>query len=108
MSAIPRETVKNRLESVIGLARLLERVDNTRVAISPDQYQALVHQLQRALAQELPQDALLSVLGEYPAAAELYENQHYAQSGLSRSSLERSVQSEMLASQLIARAARKD
>jgi hypothetical protein len=48
------------------------------------------------------------VLGAHPAAAELYENQHYAQSGLSRSSLERSVQSEMLASQLIARAARKD
>ena len=108
MSAIPRETVRNRLENVIALARLLERVDTSPVTISPDQYQALVHQLQRALAQELPYEALLSVLGAHPAAAEVYENQHYAQSGLSRSSLERSVSSEMLASQLIARAARKD
>ena len=108
MSAIPRETVKNRLENVIGLARLLERVENTRVTIGPDQYQTLVHQLQRALAQELPHDALQAVLGAHPAAAEVYENQHYAQSGLSRASLERSVSSEMLASQAIARAARKN
>ncbi len=108
MSAIPRETVKNRLENVIALARLLERVDTSPVTISPDQYQALVHQLQRALAQELPYEALQAVLGAHPAAAEVYENQHYAQSGLSRSSLERSVSSEMLASQAIARAARRD
>jgi hypothetical protein len=33
---------------------------------------------------------------------------HYAQTGLSRSSLEQSVRSEMLASQAIARAARTD
>jgi hemoglobin-like flavoprotein len=107
MSAIPRETVKNRLENVIALARLLERVETTRVTISPDQYQALVHQLQRALGQELPDDALQAVLGAHPAAAEVYENLHYSVSGLSRSSLERSVSSEMLASQLIARAARR-
>jgi len=107
MSAIPLQTVKNRLENVIALARLLERVETSPVAISADQYQALVHQLKQALAQELPDDALQAVLGAHPAAAELYENQHYAQSGLSRSPLERSVSSEMAASQLIARAARK-
>jgi hypothetical protein len=107
MSTIPRETVKNRLENVIALARLLERVETSAVAFSADQYQALVRQLKIALGQELPQDALDAVLGAHPAAAELYENQHYAQSGLSRSSLERSVGSEMLASQLIARAAKR-
>ena len=107
MSTIPRETVKNRLENVIALARLLERVETSAVAFSADQYQALVRQLKMALGQELPQDALNAVLGAHPAAAELYENQHYAQSGLSRSSLERSVGSEMLASQLIARAAKR-
>jgi hypothetical protein len=106
MSAIPHATLKSRLENVIALARLLERVENNPVSINADQYQALVRQLQLALAQELPQDALEAVLGAHPAAAEVYENQHYVQSGLSRSSLERSVQSEMLASQLIARAAR--
>ena len=107
MSAIPREIVQSRLESVIALARVLQRVETSPVAISADQYQALVRQLQIALAQDLPHDALQSVLGAYPAAGELYENLHYAQSGLSRSSLERSVGSEMLASQAIARAARK-
>ena len=107
MSTIPRETVKNRLENVIALARLLERVETSAVAFSADQYQALVRQLKIALGQELPQDALNAVLGAHPAAAELYENEHYAQSGLSRSSLERSVGSEMLASELIARAAKR-
>ena len=107
MSTIPRETVKNRLENVIALARLLERIETSAVAFSADQYQALVRQLKMALGQELPQDALNAVLGAHPAAAELYENQHYAQSGLSRSSLERSVGSEMLASELIARAAKR-
>ena len=108
MSAIPLQTVKNRLENVIALARLLDRVETSAVAFSADQYQALVRQLQTALAQELPHDALQAVLGAHPAAAELYENAHYSESGLSRSSLERSVGSEMLASQAIARAARKD
>jgi hypothetical protein len=107
MSAIPQAIVKTRLENVIALARLLERVENNPVATSPDQYQALVRQLKIALAQELPDDALQAVLGAHPGAAELYENEHYAQSGLSRSSLERSVSSEMLASQLIARAAKR-
>jgi hypothetical protein len=107
MSAIPQETLKSRLENVIALARLLDRVDNTPTPISADQYQALVRQLKHALAQEMPFDALQAVLGAHPSAAELYENAHYAQSGLSRSPLERSVGSEMLATQAIARAARK-
>ena len=107
MSAIPLQIVKSRLENAIALARLLERIETSAVAFNADQYQALVRQLQIALAQELPHDALQAVLGAYPAAAELYENAHYGESGLSRSSLERSVGSEMLASQTIARAARK-
>jgi hypothetical protein len=47
------------------------------------------------------------VLGAHPAAAELYENLHYAQAGLSRSTLERSVATEMLAAQVLAKAARR-
>ena len=104
MSAIPQETLKSRLENVIALARVLDRVETSPVVMNADQYQALVRQLKLALAQELPHDALQAVLGAHPAAAELYENEHYAQSGLSRSSLERSVSSEMLATQAIERA----
>lgn len=107
MTAPQLETLRNRLETVIALARLLERVETSSVAVGADQYRALVRQLTAALSQEIPDDALQAVLGAYPAAAELYENMHYAQSGLSRSPLERSVGSEMLASQALARAARR-
>jgi hypothetical protein len=106
MSAAQLETLKNRLETVIALARLLERVDRSPVPVGADQYRALVRQLSVALSQEMPDDALQAVLGAHPAAAEVYENLHYAQSGLSRSSLERSIESEKLARQALARAAR--
>ena len=107
MSAPHVESLKSRLETVIALARLLERVEASSVSVGADQYRALVRQLALALSQPLPEDALHAVLGAHPAVAELYENLHYEQSGLSRSSLERSVASEMLASQVLAKAARK-
>ena len=107
MTAPQLETLRNRLETVIALARLLERVENSSVAVGADQYRALVRQLTAALSQEIPDDALHAVLGAYPAAAELYENLHYAQSGLSRSSLERSIESEKLAREVLARAAKR-
>jgi hypothetical protein len=103
----PLATIKNRLETVIALSRLLERVEATSVQIGADQYRALVRQLTVALGQEIPDDALQAVLGAHPAAAEVYENMHYAQSGLSRQPLERSIGSEMLASQALAKAAKK-
>lgn len=101
---MPRtESVKSRLETVIALARLLEHVEHRPTTVGPDQYRALVRRLGEALSQDLPDDALQAVLGAHPAAAELYENLHYAQSGLSRASLDRSVASELEASQLLAR-----
>ena len=103
----PLATIKNRLETVIALSRLLERVEATSVQIGADQYRALVRQLTVALGQEIPDEALQAVLGAHPAAAEVYENMHYAQSGLSRQPLERSIGSEMLASQALAKAAKK-
>jgi methyl coenzyme M reductase alpha subunit len=106
MSTAELGTLRNRLETVIALARLLERVDHSPVAVGADQYRALVRQLGVALTQEMPDEALQAVLGAHPGAAEVYENMHYAQSGLSRSSLERSVESEKLARQVLARAAR--
>jgi hypothetical protein len=107
MDAPHLETIKNRLETVIALARLLERVEAGAAPVAPDQYRTLVRQLTVALSQEIPDDAMRIVLSAHPAAAEVYENMHYAQSGLSRQPLERSVGSEMMASQAIAKAARK-
>ncbi len=107
MATVSPATLKIRLETVIALSRLLERVEASRVEIGADQYRALVRQLSGALEQELPDEALKAVLSAHPAAAELYENLHYARSGLSRTSLERSVASEMAATQLLARIARQ-
>ncbi len=108
MNAPRTESLRTRLENLIALARLLERVEASPVGISADQYRALVSQVKAALAVELPEQALETILDAHPASAELYENMHYESSGLSRSPLERSVATEMLASEWIHRAARRD
>jgi hypothetical protein len=107
MNASKLESVRSHIETVVALARLLERVDAKPAAIGAEQYRALARQLGQLLEDELPDNVLQAVLGSYPATAELYENVHYAQSGLSRSPLERSIASELLATQALARAARK-
>ena len=106
MAAPDLEPLQTRLETVIALSRLLERVEARGVGIGADQYLALVRRLQAALSTPLPEPALDAILVAHPSAAELYENMHYDVSGLSRSSLERSVSTEMLASQAIERASR--
>ena len=109
MSASKTETLKSRLETVVALGPAAgtrgKRVAAPSVA---DQYRGLVQQLKAALAPGLPTSALDAILGAYPATAELYENMHYETSGLSRSPLDRSVATEMLASEWLHRAARKD
>ena len=106
MSSPDLESLQTRLETVIALSRLLERVEARGIGIGADQYRALVRQLQGALATPLPESALEAILGAHPATAELYENLHYEASGLSRSPLERSVATELQASQAIERASR--
>ena len=108
MNAPRTESLRTRLENLIALARLLERVETSAVAIGADQYRALVSQVKAALAVALPEQAVNAILDAHPATAELYENMHYESSGLSRSPLERSVATEMLASEWIHRAARRD
>jgi hypothetical protein len=105
MAGPSTEPLHTRLETLIALARLLERVEASPVAIGPGQYRSLVRRIQAALQEPLPGAALQAILNAHPATAEIYENLHYDTSGLSRSSLERSVASEMLATQLIHRIA---
>jgi hypothetical protein len=100
------EPLQTRLETVIALSRLLERVEASGAAVGAEQYRSLVRQLQAALSTPLPEPALEAILGAHRATAELYENMHYDVSGLSRSPLDRSVATEMLASQAIDRASR--
>ena len=106
MNAPLTESLRTRLETLIALARLLERVEASPRAIGADQYRALIGQIKAALAPALPQQALEAILDAHPATAEIYENQHYPISGLSRSPLDRSVATEILASQLLQKAAR--
>lgn len=98
--------VRTRIENAIALARLLERVEASP-RIDAAAYRQLVRQLEATLAEELPGAVLDAILKTHPAAAVVYENMHYAQSGLSRTPLERSVASEMLAAKLIAQIAGK-
>ena len=102
----PTETLQSRLETVIALSRLLERVETRGVAIGADQYRVLVQRLQDVLATPLPGPAIEAILGAHPATAEVYENMHYDVAGLSRSPIDRSVATELLATQAIERASR--
>jgi len=106
MNAPRLESIQTRIETVIALARLLDRVEASPIPLGADQYRALIVQLRAALAAPIPQPALDAILGAHPGTAELYENMHYESAGLSRSPLDRSVATEMLASQLIERASR--
>ncbi len=106
MAAPRTESLHTRLETLIALARLLERVEAGPVTIGAEQYRALVGQIKTALAAPMPQAPLQAILHANPATAEIYENQNYEISGLSRSPLDRSVATEMLATQLIHKIAR--
>jgi len=103
--AMSGSLIRTRLENVIALARVLERVEAGAARVDADQYRQLVQRLQAMLEQGLPADALEAILRAHPAAAEVYENLHYQLAGLSRSSLERSAASEVIARQILARIA---
>jgi len=90
---------------VVALAHLLEAVENGSARATAEGYRLLVQRLQVALSDDFPADALLAVLNRFQAASEVYENMHYEHSGLFRSSLERSVSSELKAKQVLMRVA---
>ena len=95
--------LKNRIENLIAMAQLLERVDANPTLVGAQQYRNLVTTVTGLLAEDdLPDDALRAVLRACPASALLYENMHYDRSGLSQSPLDAAVASEMAASELIA------
>ena len=107
MSPALTASVKTRLENLIALARLLERIETAAApGVGADQYRALVGQVAALLADaELPAQARDAVLGAFPATAELYENLTYDRAGLSRAPLDRAVAAEMQATALLHRVA---
>jgi hypothetical protein len=100
-------SIRTRLENLIALAGLLERIESQPMGVGAEQYRGLVLQLRELLDEELPERALRQVLDAHPATAELYENMRYEHLGLSRSSLERAVATEMQASALLGRIGRE-
>jgi hypothetical protein len=99
--------IRTRLETVVALAHLLECVEAGAARASAEGYRLLVLRLQAALSEDIPAEALQAILSAYPATGELFENLHYEDSGLSRAPLERSVSSERLAKQALARMVRR-
>ena len=98
--------VRYRLHTVVALADLLECVESGTAHASADGYRLLVQRLQVGLSQDFPADVLLRLLNQYPATSQVFENMHYARSGLSRAPLDRSVSSELKARQVLERVSR--
>ncbi|MBA3596445.1 MAG: hypothetical protein H0W40_03590 [Methylibium sp.] len=103
MAAQPLDTVRTRLEELVAVSRLLEGAERQQFRITADEYQRLVARVRQAFEGDLPSDAIRAISNAFPSAGEVYENLHYARSGLSMSPLERSVSSEMAASQALQR-----
>jgi hypothetical protein len=105
---IPKEptmsaaALKSRIENLIAMAQLLERVDANPTLVGADQYRVLVRKVEGLLKEDWPEDALRAVLRACPASATLYENLHYDRSGLSQSPLDNAVNAELAAQQLLA------
>ncbi len=91
-------------KNLVMLARMLERLDRSAVAVDPQQYRGVVEHLSQLL-RTLPHDAgVEAVLEASPATAELYENLNYQHAGLCRSALDHSLAAEVAARDAIAAA----
>jgi hypothetical protein len=91
------------LTVVFMLSRLLQRMEAAS-AVDAQQYRSVVDHL-AAEFEKLPLDQRLdALLKAHPAAAEVYENVNYRHAGLCRSPLQASLNGELLAAQVLARA----
>lgn len=106
MNAIPTTSPSDTaaLQALQLLAPLLQRLERSKVAADPGQYQFVVRRLGDALAAAPAGKALDAILDAHPALAELYENLQYPHAGLCRSPLEVSLATERNARAVIERA----
>lgn len=95
---------KSDLTSTRVLAALLERLERSATAVDAQQYQSVVRRLADALEQLDSGAGRDAILGEFPAASQLYENLQYQYAGLCRSPLDAALAAEKLARESIARA----
>lgn len=106
MTVAKTERLSHDLGAAVALARLLERLEGDPTQAGGGQYQLMVRKLGALLEAVKPGPGLTALLDNYPAAAQVYENLHYAHAGLCRSPLEAATQAEQLAVQAISRARR--
>lgn len=100
------KTLQAPTQTTAILAQLLERLDASRVPVDAHQYRTVAERLAQTLANaEVDWSPLLA---QSPAATEIYENLHYAEAGLCRSSLEAATAAEMVAREAIKHASRRD
>ena len=92
------------IQIAFSLAHLLEHIEHSGGPINAHQYQKVVRGLKAALSEPIPDAALAAILDKYPSAAEIHESLHYESTGLSRTSIESNVSSEVLALQALQQA----
>lgn len=100
--------VPARLTVVFMLARRLERLEHGVDGADAEQFSFVVQCLTEALASVRSDAALLSLLDDFPAARQLYENLHYARSGLCRSPQPLAREAARVAGDAIRHAQRRD
>lgn len=101
-STSPSET--SALQTLQLLAPLLQRLERSKVAVDPGQYQSVVQRLAGALGAAPAGQALDALLSAFPAVAELYENLQYPHAGLCRAPLDVSLATERSSRAVIERA----
>jgi hypothetical protein len=82
-------------QNLLMLARMLERLDRSEVAVDAQQYRGVVERLAETLRTAPFDDTLEAVLDASPATAQLYENLQYQHAGLCRSPLEAALNAEL-------------
>ena len=79
------------------LAQLFERMDRGSRPVDGAQYRDVALRLSQEIEQTDDHEAVQALLSASPAAAELYENMHYAHAGLCRSPLDAALAAEAAA-----------
>jgi hypothetical protein len=90
-------------DNAVQFALLLEKAERNTTAATASDYQVIVRQLRRILVRGMPAHDLQCVLDAFPAAAELFENIHFEQYGLSRAPVLDAAYSAALTKRLMAR-----
>lgn len=98
-------TLQAPIHAALVVAQLLERLDASRIPVDAHQYRSVAARLAELLA--APDIDWQPLLAQSRAAAELYENLHYAQAGLCRTPLAQAAAAELAARELIGRARRR-